>query len=46
MRSKIRKIGDWKLLKSTREKHDFEVITINIAVILSVFVAATFLQVN
>jgi hypothetical protein len=46
MKSKIRKIGDWKLLKSTREKHNLEVITINIAVILGVFVAAAMLQVN
>lgn len=46
MKSKIRKIGDWKLLKSTREKHNLEVITINIAVILGVFVAAAILQVN
>ncbi|WP_262152415.1 hypothetical protein [Chryseobacterium foetidum] len=46
MKSKIRKTGDWKLLKATREKHDFEVITINIAVILSVFVAAAVLQIN
>jgi hypothetical protein len=46
MKSKIRKIGDWKLLKATREKHDFEVITVNIAIILGVFVAAAILQVN
>lgn len=46
MKSKIRKIGDWKLLKSTHEKHNLEIITINIAVILGVFVAAAILQVN
>ncbi|MFC7346068.1 hypothetical protein ACFQO9_04960 [Chryseobacterium zhengzhouense] len=44
MKSKIRKIGSWKEWKSIREKHNLEIITINIAVILGVFVAAAIIQ--
>ena len=40
------KIRSWKEWKSTRGKHDFEVITINVAVILGVFVAAAIIQFN
>ncbi|MCW3169960.1 hypothetical protein OMO38_15660 [Chryseobacterium sp. 09-1422] len=46
MKSKIRKIGSWKEWKSIRGKHDFEMITINVAVILGVFVAAAIIQFN
>lgn len=43
MRSKIRKIGDWKTFMANRKKHDLEILTINIAVIVGVFVAAAML---
>lgn len=46
MKTKIRKIGSWKEWKSICGKHDLEVITINVAVILGVFVAAAILQFN
>lgn len=44
MKSKIRKIGSWKEWKSIRTKHNLEIITINIAVIVGVFVAAAIIQ--
>ncbi|WP_157844456.1 MULTISPECIES: hypothetical protein [unclassified Chryseobacterium] len=44
MKSKIRKTGNWSLLKSTREKHNLEILTINIAVLLSVLIVAVILQ--
>lgn len=46
MKTKIRKIGSWQQWKSIRGKHNFEVVTINVAVIIGVFVAATILQFN
>ena len=46
MKTKIRKIGSWKEWKLIRGKHDFEMVTINIAVILGVFVAAAIIQFN
>ncbi|MFY1046043.1 hypothetical protein [Chryseobacterium sp. GP-SGM7] len=44
MKSKIRKIGSWKEWSAIREKHNLEIVTINIAVILGVFVAAAIIQ--
>lgn len=46
MKSKIRKIGSWQEWKSICKKHDFEMITINVAVVLGVFVAAAIIQFN
>lgn len=46
MRTKIRKIGSWNTWKSIRTKHNLEILTINIAVIVGVFVAAAVIQFN
>jgi len=46
MKTKIRKNGSWQQWKSLREKHNLEVVSINIAVILGVFVAAAMIQFN
>jgi len=44
MKTKIRKTGSWRQWKLIREKHNLEMITINVAVILGVFVAAAMIQ--
>lgn len=46
MKTKIRKAGSWKQWKSIREKHNLEMITINVAVIIGVFVVAAIIQFN
>ncbi len=43
MKSKIRRISDWKTLKNSTDKHNLEILATHIAVIVSVFVFAAFL---
>ncbi|WP_345200399.1 hypothetical protein [Chryseobacterium ginsengisoli] len=40
MKSKIRKISDWKTFKTTTNKHNIEILATHIAVILGVFIFA------
>ncbi len=43
MKSKIRKISDWKTLKTTTTRHNLEILATHIAVIVGGFVFAAFL---
>ncbi|WP_294288867.1 hypothetical protein [uncultured Chryseobacterium sp.] len=43
MKSKIRKISDWKMLQSTTNRHNAEILATHIAVIIGGFVFAAFL---
>lgn len=43
MKSKIRKISDWKTLQTTTNRHNIEILVTHIAVIVSVFVFAAIL---
>lgn len=40
MKTKIRKISDWKTFKATANKHNVEILATHIAVIVAVFVLA------
>lgn len=44
MHRKIIKSGNWESWKRSKAKHDFEILIINVAVILSVFVFAAIIQ--
>ncbi|MBV6878742.1 hypothetical protein NG800_008390 [Epilithonimonas ginsengisoli] len=44
MHRKIIKSGNWESWKRSKTKHDFEILIINVAVILSVFVFAAIIQ--
>ncbi|WBV60660.1 hypothetical protein PFY12_00745 [Chryseobacterium camelliae] len=41
---KVRKQGSWKEWKSSNNRHNLEILVINVAVILGVFVAAAIIQ--
>ncbi|SMP34461.1 hypothetical protein [Chryseobacterium profundimaris] len=43
MKSKIRRISDWKTCKSTMKRHNIEILATHIAVIIGVFIFAAFL---
>ncbi|SDQ71923.1 hypothetical protein SAMN05421664_2312 [Chryseobacterium soldanellicola] len=43
MKTKIRRISDWKTFKTTTNKHNIEILATHIAVIIGVFVVAAFL---
>jgi len=43
MKTKIRKISDWKTFKTTTDKHDIEILATHIAVIVGVFLIAAFM---
>ncbi|WP_262889259.1 hypothetical protein [Chryseobacterium antibioticum] len=43
MKSKIRKISDWKTWKTTTTRHNTEVLLTHIAVIIGVFIFAAML---
>ncbi|MGN7759220.1 MULTISPECIES: hypothetical protein [Chryseobacterium] len=43
MKTKIRKISDWKTLKTTTNRHNAEVLATHIAVIIGVFIFAAML---
>ncbi|MFC3158950.1 hypothetical protein SAMN05443633_107119 [Chryseobacterium arachidis] len=40
MKSKIRKISDWKTFKTTTNRHNLEILATHIAVIIGVFIFA------
>lgn len=44
MKNKIRKIGSWAQYRMTRKQHDKEIVYVNIAVAITVFVAVYILQ--
>lgn len=41
---KIRKQGSWEKWKSSNAKHNLQILVINVAVILGVFIFAAFIQ--
>ncbi|MDQ1161104.1 hypothetical protein QE422_001472 [Chryseobacterium sp. SORGH_AS 447] len=43
MKSKIRKISDWKTFQTSTNKHNIEILATHIAVIIGVFVFAAVL---
>lgn len=43
MKSKIRRISDWKTLQTTTNRHNIEILSTHIAVIVGVFVFAAIL---
>ncbi|WP_262484495.1 hypothetical protein [Chryseobacterium sp. RU37D] len=40
MKSKIRKISDWKIHKTMTSRHNLEILAVHIAVIIGVFIFA------
>jgi hypothetical protein len=40
MKTKIRKISDWKTFKTTSNRHNMEILATHIAVIIGVFILA------
>jgi hypothetical protein len=40
MKTKIRRISDWKTFKTTTNKHNIEILATHIAVIIGVFIVA------
>lgn len=40
MKTKIRKISDWKTLKTTNNRHNIEILATHIAIIAGVFIFA------
>lgn len=43
MKSKIRRISDWKTLQTTTNRHNIEILATHIAVIVGVFIFAAIL---
>ena len=43
MKTRIRKISDWKNLKTSTAKHNAEILATHIAIIIAVFILAVFL---
>ncbi|MFC4163137.1 hypothetical protein ACFOWU_05715 [Epilithonimonas zeae] len=41
---KTKNRGDWELWKASNSRHQFQILIVNIAVILSVFVVAAIIQ--
>ena len=41
---KNRNQGDWELWKASNSRHQFQILIVNVAVILSVFVVAAIIQ--
>jgi len=39
MKNRIRKLGDWNQWRSTHEKHQKEILAINIAAMIAIFTA-------
>lgn len=43
MKTKIRKISDWKTFKTTTNRHNMEILATHLAVIIAVFIFASLL---
>lgn len=43
MKSKIRKVSDWKTFETTVNRHNIEILATHIAVIIGVFIFAAYL---